>query len=311
MARTLYKIDESRLSEMYRMKCEGQTLEQIGDHFGVSRERIRQLIKRYCDEGGHSPPPRASEFNSARLREYASALGDECWPTTYGNVVTIWNRPGTPKMYTCSTKLCGNPAHMKERTELDRFYQYVDTDGMEGCWDWTGAMSPLGYGRFSLYGEGVFAHRASYMLHIGEPPAETPWILHHCDNRACVRPEHLYAGTPKDNTADRDRRNGPAARRRLTTDDATKIRDLHSMGTSKQALADVWGVSYTTVRNIVTGITHSKPRHLHALKVRENIVNIEARHAGGESFADIARSMNIPLGTMYNTRHRMKLASAS
>lgn len=34
------------------------------------------------------------------------------------------------------------------------------------------------------------------------PSPETPLILHHCDNRSCINPEHLYEGTHKDNSRD-------------------------------------------------------------------------------------------------------------
>jgi hypothetical protein len=84
--------------------------------------------------------------------------------------------------------------------EYDRFEKKViKSDG--GCWEWIGAKKPTGYGNFYLYGKYHNAHRASYMLHIGDIP-DGLLVLHKCDNPKCVSPHHLFLGTPKDNMDD-------------------------------------------------------------------------------------------------------------
>lgn len=82
----------------------------------------------------------------------------------------------------------------------DRFWAKVRKS--DGCWEWTGSIS-RGYGQMSSKrGESPYkAHRLSYKIAHGEIP-DGKQINHTCDNRVCVRPDHLYAGTQKENVRD-------------------------------------------------------------------------------------------------------------
>ena len=70
-----------------------------------------------------------------------------------------------------------------------------------GCWLWESAFDSGGYGLFTLAGKAVTAHRVSWTLYRGEIPAGA-CVLHKCDERSCVNPQHLFLGSHTDNARD-------------------------------------------------------------------------------------------------------------
>ncbi len=87
---------------------------------------------------------------------------------------------------------------------MDRFWDNVSVQ-LEGCWDWVGWKNNGGYGSYPGYRDGksmrISAHRSSYEMHNGLIPRGM-FVLHTCDNPACVRPDHLRLGTQTDNMRD-------------------------------------------------------------------------------------------------------------
>lgn len=78
---------------------------------------------------------------------------------------------------------------------MKRFWNKVEKT--ESCWLWKASLRQAGYGAFKYLGKVYDAHRFVWMLVYHKMP--TQWILHKCNNRRCVNPEHLYDGSAKDN----------------------------------------------------------------------------------------------------------------
>lgn len=82
---------------------------------------------------------------------------------------------------------------------LLRFWQKVSVG--DGCWQWISAVATNGYGVFRYAGKTHRAHRIAWAL-CGKDVPQGHELCHHCDNRLCVRPSHLFIGTRSDNMLD-------------------------------------------------------------------------------------------------------------
>ena len=89
----------------------------------------------------------------------------------------------------------------RANTLLSRFWKYVDKT--DSCWNWIGTLNDSGYGVIheGKNGPQQRAHRVAWTIY-GKDIPEGLLLLHRCDNRRCVREEHLFLGTHQDNTDD-------------------------------------------------------------------------------------------------------------
>ncbi len=121
------------------------------------------------------------------------------------------------------------------------------------CWNWTGPRNK-GYGWFYIGGRGHLAHRISYYFHIEDLPKPPYYILHKCNNKLCVNPEHLYKGTAKENKADQIRDTGIRSggrSKKLGTEQILYAAMLSISGKTQREIAKIMGVSQWNIWNIL------------------------------------------------------------
>jgi DNA-binding XRE family transcriptional regulator len=154
------------------------------------------------------------------------------------------------------------------------------------CWEWQGTIHWRNYGMIAgetTYDEATqkskkqnfLAHRVAYQIQIGEIK-EGLYVCHSCDHTLCVRGDHLFLGTAKDNSYDRDAKGRQAkgdthgtklhpgtvakgvsiGNSKLTNAQVEEIRESYrTTEMSQQTIADKIGVSQTTVSAVIRGKT--------------------------------------------------------
>ena len=129
----------------------------------------------------------------------------------------------------------------------------------DSCWFWLGRKDDDGYGEIGLNGKILRAHRYAYELFKGEIDPEL-LMLHTCDKRDCVNPDHLFMGTADDNAKDmvkkdRQRRGSSVGTSKLIEDEVLIIKSLIKNGLSDRSIAPMFFVSECTIRWIRKGVT--------------------------------------------------------
>ena len=139
--------------------------------------------------------------------------------------------------------------------KLTDFWSYVEKS--EGCWHWTAQRTNKGYGRYTFNGKPWGAHRVAFALGKDTALPGIVFICHRCDNRQCVRPDHLFLGTIQDNNEDmkaKGRGRGPKAlangRGKLSDQD---IADIRASALRQVDLCRMYGVSDGHISRIISG----------------------------------------------------------
>lgn len=146
------------------------------------------------------------------------------------------------------------------------------------CWSWKAGCSKNGYGAIRFNGKQEGAHRVSYTVFKGPIP-DGMHVMHSCDNKKCINPDHLNVGTRFDNMKDCAHKNrnyipthfrgdsNPSAkipgirkgarngRAKLNEQKVALIRKLMFDGATAYDTAQAFGVSRSTVQSIIRNKT--------------------------------------------------------
>jgi hypothetical protein len=148
------------------------------------------------------------------------------------------------------------------QSQNDRFNKYVQKT--DNCWEWTGGTFDGRYGQFRVGKRKVKAHRYAWAMAGRELPPEKI-LCHKCDNERCVNPDHLFVGTYKDNSEDREAKGRGSGNRyakrgmKGQANPASKITDAEAQsiyseyahgGVTKTELSIKYNISLSQVVNI-------------------------------------------------------------
>lgn len=160
-----------------------------------------------------------------------------------------------------STKRFPHYPHTK-KTLPERFFEKIVIG--KDCWFWIGCRNNRGYGVISIGGRPHLASRLSWEIHRGKIPKNI-CVLHKCDVPCCVNPNHLFLGTPMENSKDMlNKGRFPCGEEhwgaKLTAKAVKLIKVDRQSGLSYSKIAARYGVSYETIRDVCIGATWS---HVH------------------------------------------------
>lgn len=144
---------------------------------------------------------------------------------------------------------------LEDRDRVE-FYFWPKVNKTDACWLWTGCKDINGYGKITTkiperLKITLRADRLAFALYHGAFDLSLD-VLHTCDTPACVRAEHLYLGTPQENSRDAVRRGrAKSGTIKLRIEQVKEIRALHVSGVSQTKLAALFSVSNSLISLVV------------------------------------------------------------
>lgn len=145
-----------------------------------------------------------------------------------------------------------------------RFWSKVDVREFDECWLWSAGCFASGYGQFfasrNKLGKATLrAHRVSWSITHNKEIPEGKHVLHRCDVRHCVNPNHLFLGTDLDNMRDMSAKER-THNTKLTGDKIKEIRHMYATGNyTQRKLGKIFGVTCSRICDIVN---HKTWRHV-------------------------------------------------
>lgn len=149
---------------------------------------------------------------------------------------------------------------MPKRNEFhyDTILTRIKRDSTTGCWLWQGGRDGCHYGRLTLQGRSLAAHRLSAHLWKGFDLASKLYVCHICDTPPCCNPDHLFIGTQKDNMTDSlrkgrhvDNRGSRHGKAILDEDDVLFIRALASVGCSRVEIGHIFNTNKNHLSDLI------------------------------------------------------------
>ena len=114
------------------------------------------------------------------------------------------------------------------------------------CFLWVKNKDRHGYGKMSVLRKTVQAHRFSWEFFNGEKIPAGMVVMHLCNNKGCVNPDHLQLGTLKDNSL----HSVVTGQSRVAFLKESDVRLIRSSSLTSKELAEIFGVSFSCIDDV-------------------------------------------------------------